>query len=58
MKITIKEILDKLDNINQGIYTVEKALPSDYFPGHEPLCMVIELLQEYREAILAAKVDI
>lgn len=58
MKMTIGEVFDKVHAINEAINTVERQLPNDYFAGQEPLCDVIDLLQEYREKIFETKVDI
>lgn len=58
MNMTIKEIIDKLEDIDRAISTIEKTLPSDCFRGQEPLCDAIDLLNEYREKIMDSKVNI
>lgn len=57
-KATIQEILTKLQQIDHAILLLESKLPTDYFPGQEPLCDAINLLSEYRDKILDSKVDI
>lgn len=58
MKTTIQDVLHKLQDIDHAILLVERMLPKDYFAGQEPLCDVINLLAEYRDKIMDAKVDI
>ena len=58
MKMTIREILDKLDDIGRAIDAVEREIDKDAFRGQEPLSDAIELLQEYADVIKNTKVEI
>ena len=58
MKMTVGEVLQKINNIDGKILYVQLQLPDNYFAGQEPLCGVIELLEEYKELLTAAKTEI
>ena len=57
-KLTVQELLNKLQRIDHAILTVEQQLPKNYFPGQEPLCDVIDILAEYRDDIMNSQVYI
>lgn len=58
MKMTIQEVLNKLDDIGRVIEAVEKKIGTDGFRGQEPLSDAVELLEEYANIIRNTKVDI
>lgn len=58
MKMTVGEVLAKINDIDSKILYVEKQLPDNYFAGQEPFCRVIELLEEYKELLMDAKTEV
>lgn len=58
MKMPVIEVMEKLESISTAIRTVEKHISAGAFEGQEPLYDVIGLLDEYRNKILATKVEI
>jgi len=52
----VVDIITKLEKIGRNIDTVTKLLPTPCFPGQEPLCYVIESLEEYRDVLLDMEV--
>ena len=58
MKMTVGEVLTKINGIDSRISYVQSRLPDNYFAGQEPLCLVIELLEEYKELLTTAKTEI
>lgn len=60
MKMTIREVMSKLRDIERAAETVEKCMPDEKMPYVDvsPKDEVIDLLLEYAESIKNAKVDI
>ena len=60
MKMTVQELLEKITKIDDSINIVEGRIDSygRQYPGQEPLYQVTELLEEYKQLLLEAKVDI
>ena len=56
--MTVGEVLAKIHDIDSKILYVEQQLPDNYFAGQEPLCRVIELLEDYKELLMDAKTEL
>lgn len=55
MKLTIGEVVRKLEDISDAINDVHRVIDRD---NYQSLGDAAELLEEYRDVILSAKVDI
>lgn len=57
MKMTIQEVIDKLNDIGRAIDAIDEKIETDSF-GQEPLNEAIDLLNEYANIIRNTKVEI
>lgn len=60
MKMTIREVMDKLKDIDRAVKYVDTHLVDEKTPytGESPKDEVMDLLGEYADSIKNAKVDI
>lgn len=57
MKMTIQEVINKLDDIGRAIDAIHLEIKTEFL-GQEPLSDAIDLLEEYANIIRNTKVDI
>ena len=60
MKMTIREVMDKLRDISNAVQMVDKLMPDDRaaYIDISPKDQVMDLLEEYANMIKDTKVDI
>lgn len=60
MKMTVREICEKLTKIDDAINIVESRIDSHgkQYPGMEPLYQVIDRLKEYQTVLLETYVNV
>ena len=58
MKLTIREVMNKLRDIEEAIKIVHEKLPDEKGAYIDDKDLVIDLLEEYAESIKNTKVDI
>ena len=58
MKMTVQEIISKLNDIAKAIDAIESTIGNDSFRGQNPLADASDLLEEDADFIKRTKVDI
>lgn len=58
MKMTIRDVMTKLEDIDYAIKQAEEHMPTNAYTSAGPREAVIDLLEEYAEMIRNTKVDI
>lgn len=60
MKMTIRDVISKLHDIDRAVELVESQMPDDKpaYVNERPKDAVIDLLEEYAEMIRNIKIDI
>lgn len=56
--MTVKDICEKYNAIQSNIGYLHQKLPDPCFPGQEPLCDTIKLLEEYIELLSKLEVKV
>lgn len=56
--MTVKDICEKCNAIQSNIGYLHRKLPDPCFPGQEPLCDTIKLLEEYIELLSKLEVKV